>query len=180
MGLGTQEASEWPETEIGAFQEAIWKHALSGRDVGTRHLEPRAMRFGQCFAGRQTNERNAAASVLAAATGIRLSEASAFLGHRSSEVAASYLRVTLDKTSGAVQDGRKSDRQELQQWLSRAMFEAEPALDIQNPYLGPVALNRQQGTSEASPLTRVYADMGRTDALLAHLASLDAQLTKDK
>jgi hypothetical protein len=181
MGLEAQQASEWPEAEIGAFQDAIWKDALGEREGGTRHLKLREMRFGQCLTGRQTRyERCAAAIVLAAATGIRLSEAGAFLGHRSGKATTSYFRVTQDKTSGAVQDGRQSVADELQQWLSRAMLEGEPAVDVQNPYLGPVALNRPQGTPETSPLTRVYSDIGRTDALLAHLSGLDAQLTKDK
>ncbi|NYH18874.1 hypothetical protein [Paraburkholderia bryophila] len=181
MGFEAQETSEWPEAEIGAVQDAIWKRALSGQDGGTSHLELRSMRFGQCIKGRQTrDERRASAIALAAATGIRLSEAAVFLGHRSNEVTASYLRITQDKTIGAAQNCRHSIIEQTRKWLSQAMFEDERAVDVQNPYLGPVALNRPQGTLEASPLTRVYADMDRTDALLAHLSGLDAQLKEDE
>jgi hypothetical protein len=113
---------------------------------------------------------------LAAAMGVRLSEASATLGHRSSQTTASYLRNAQDKTSGAAQDGRQSVTEQLQERLSRAVVEGEPAANGESPYLGPVAATWPQGTPEASPLTRVHADMGRTEALAAHLSSLNAQL----
>ncbi|MFL9898880.1 hypothetical protein PQR75_05285 [Paraburkholderia fungorum] len=60
------------------------------------------------------------------------------------------------------------------------MFEGEPTVNVGNPYLGPVASTRPQAALEVSPLTRVYADMGRTDALAAHLSGLDAQLDEKK
>lgn len=52
MGLEAQEVSEWPEADIGALHDAIWKHVSSARQT--------------------RDERRAAEIALAAATGIRL------------------------------------------------------------------------------------------------------------
>lgn len=60
------------------------------------------------------------------------------------------------------------------------MFGDEQGLEDENTYLGPIDSNRADGTLAASPLTRVYNDMGRTDALVAHLRGLDAQLKKNE
>lgn len=180
MGLESQGASEWPEEEIRALQDALWKRALGGRDGQTSHLKLHEMRYGQCHTGGQTSdERFAAAILLASVTGSRLNEASALLHHVPSELASSYFRITRNKTNVAVRDGRQSAADELQPWLSQTIFEGEPVIGVENPYLSPVVVHQSQGPLESWALTRVYADIGRTDALLAHLSSLDAQLTKN-
>ncbi|TCF97869.1 hypothetical protein BZM26_28995 [Paraburkholderia strydomiana] len=151
----------------------------NGRDARTYNPEMREMRFRKGLTGRKIRDaRREAAFRIVAMTGMQFSDVGGLLGHLTSDV-SSYWGITQDKTIAAASECGQSINDQAREGLLQAMFEDEPAADVRNPFLEPVA-SLQPAAPQPSPLTRVYDDMTRADALAVHLLALDAQLGADE